>query len=152
MARHKKIGDIYRFDFDEKYHCYCQILKENDVCFFDFYSDNENDDIDIALNSNELFRIFCDRDCFKSEKWKYIVNRNLLDNKKVSKYKYHQAIGDNYYTLYKDGVFIKTNRENCFGLEFFTLWTELGIIHRLNFSFFNKDIPEPMKKKLPFYE
>ena len=45
MARRKKIGDVYRFDFDEKYHCYCQILKENDVCFFDFYSDNENDDI-----------------------------------------------------------------------------------------------------------
>ena len=71
MARRKKIGDVYRFDFDEKYHCYCQILKENDVCFFDFYSDNENDDINEILNKNEIFRIWLDRDCFKSSKWKY---------------------------------------------------------------------------------
>ena len=34
MARRKKVGDVYRFDFDEKFHCYCQILEANDVAFF----------------------------------------------------------------------------------------------------------------------
>ncbi|MEE0878420.1 MAG: Imm26 family immunity protein [Treponemataceae bacterium] len=152
MARHKKIGDIYRFDFDEKYHCYCQILKENDVCFFDFYSDNENDDINEILNKNEIFRIWLDRDCFKSSKWKFICNKELFDSRKNITKKYNKPIGNDYYQIYEEGKFVKATREECKGLEYTAAWTELGIIYRLNFSFFNKDIPEHMKKKLPFYE
>lgn len=152
MAKKKKVGDIYRFNFDEKYHCYCQILEANDVCFFDFYSDCENDDIDKVLDSKELFRIFCDRDCFKGNKWKYICNKELTKDKKIIQYKYHQAIGDDYYSLYKEGVFTKTSRENCFGLEFFTLWTEFGLIQRLNYSFFNHELLPHVLKHLPFYK
>ena len=107
MARRKKIGDVYRFDFDEKYHCYCQILNGNDVCFFDFYSDNENDDINEILNKNEIFRIWLDRDCFKSSKWKFICNKELFDSRKNITKKYNKPIGNDYYQIYEDLVLWK---------------------------------------------
>ena len=152
MARRKKVGDIYRFDFDEKFHCYCQRLNGNDVCFFDYYSSNIKDDIEEVLKSKELFRIFCDNDCFKNEKWKFICNKELTSDKENVPYKYHKAIGDDYYNLYRYGEFSLCDREDCFGLEFFTLWTELGVIDRLNNAFFGKELSPYIKQYLPFYE
>ena len=49
--------DVYRFDFDEKYHCYCQILNGNDVCFFDFYSD-----FDLIYFESVLYYMCCIHD------------------------------------------------------------------------------------------
>ena len=153
MARRKKIGDVYRFHFDEKYHCYCQLATGNDVCFYDYYSsDFGNDDIEKILNLKGLFRILCYRDCFKGEKWIFICNKPLTEDKIEVPFKWHKAVGDDYYSLYRDGVFIKTTRENCIGLECFALWTELGVIDRLNYSFFGKELLLHLKQDLPFYE
>ena len=152
MARRKKIGDIYRFDFDEKYHCYCQLLGGNDICFFDFYSDKEDDDIKEILSKNEIFRIWLDRDCFKSSKWKYMCNQELSDIRKQIPKKYNKPMGNDYYQIYSDGKFFRASREDCIGLEYTAAWTELGVIQRLNYSFFGKELPTNVKKDLPFYE
>lgn len=150
MARRKKVGDIYRFDFDEKYHCYCQILEASDVAFFDYYSDKDDDDIESILQKKEVFRIYCDQDCFKGAKWKYLKTIELSENKKCINYKYH--ISDGKYSLYRQGSFTECSREDCIGLEIFALWTEKGISDRLNYSFFNKELPAHIKSDLPFYE
>lgn len=151
MAKKKKVGDIYRFDFDEKYHCYCQILEANDVCFFDFYSDSEDDDIDRIVIKNEIFRIWLDRDCFKSSKWKFICNKELLEMRKKVLNKYNKPIGSDYYQIYTNGKFIRAKREECIGLEYTAAWTELGVTQRLNYSFFGKELPSHVKKDIPFY-
>lgn len=152
MARRKKIGDIYKFNFNEEYHCYCQLLNENDVCFYNFYSNKVTDNIDSILQSPELFRILCDQDCFKSEKWIFICNKELPENKRTVPFKYHKAIGNENYSLYRNGVFTKCNREDCIGLELFALWTELGIKQRLEYAFFGKELPLPIINDLPFYK
>jgi len=82
MAKRKKIGDVYRFDFDKKFHCYCQILEASDVVFFNFYSDSENDNIDEVIEKDELFRIWLDRDCLKSDKWQFICHKELSAERK----------------------------------------------------------------------
>lgn len=150
MGRRKKVGDIYRFDFDEKYHCFCQILEANDVAFFDYCSDKNNDDIEYILQTKEVFRIFCDQDCFKGEKWKYLKTVELSEEKKNINYKYHFSDGS--YSLYKQGIFTPCTKKDCVGLEIFALWTEKGISQRLNYSFFNKELPDHVKSDLPFYE
>ncbi len=152
MAKRKKIGDVYRFDFDEKYHCYCQILEANDVAFMNFYSDNENDDINEIVKMQEVFRIWLDRDCFKSSKWKYICNKELTESRKKIAKKYNKPIGNDYYQIYSDGKFEYADRDKCIGLELTAAWTELGLIQRLNYSFFNKTLPVHVLKDLPFYD
>ena len=152
MARRKKVGDIYRFDFDEKFHCYCQILEANDVAFFNYYSDSEDDNINEVIEKDEVFRIWLDRDCLKSDKWKFICNMQLSEERKVVFNKYNKPIGADYYQLYQDGQFFRTTKENCIGLEYTAAWMESGVIDRLNYSFFGKPLPEHIKKDIPFYE
>lgn len=155
MARRKKIGDVYRFDFDEKFHCYCQVLEADDIAFFNFYSDTEDDNIDEILMGKELFRIWIDRDCLKSEKWKFICNKQLTDERKNILYKYNKPAGSEDYFIFKNvegALFTKASREQCFGLELAAAWTEIGIIQRLKYSFFGIPLPSHICKDIPFYE
>lgn len=163
MARRKKVGDIYKYDFYEQYHCYCQILLGNDVCFFNYYSTAENDDVEQVIECKELFRIWTD-DCFKSSKWTFICNKELSEEKKIILDKYNRPLpvllnandekkmSDEGYSLYRNGIFLPCKREDCFGLELTSAWTELGITQRLRDAFFKEPLPEHVKADLPFYE
>lgn len=155
MARRKKVGDIYRFDFDEKFHCYCQILEANDVAFFKYYSDAEDDNINEVIEKDEVFRIWLDRDCLKSDKWKFICNMEVSEERKIIFDKYTNPVGGTDFFIFKNvknAVLTKVRREQCFGLELAAAWMELGVIDRLNYSFFGKTLPEHIKKDIPFYE
>jgi hypothetical protein len=155
MARRKKVGDIYRFNFDEKFHCYCQILEANDVAFFKYYSDAEDDNINEVIEKDEVFRIWLDRDCLKSDKWKFICNKELSEERKTIFYKYNNPAGGTDFFIFKNvenTVFTKVGREQCFGLELAAAWMESGVIDRLNYSFFGKPLPEHIKNDIPFYE
>lgn len=150
MARRRKAGDIYRYDFYEPYHCYCQVLLESDVCFFNYYSATKDDDIEQVIQREELFRIWTD-DCFKSSKWTFICNKELSDEKKAVLDKYNKLVGAEDYFLYRNGIVQPCKREDCFGLEYTAAWTELGITQRLRYAFFNEPLPEHVKADLPFY-
>ncbi len=155
MARRKKVGDVYRVDFHEKYHCYCQIVEAGDVAFFNYYSETENDNIDEILEKDEVFRIWLDSDCLKSEKWKFICNKPLPEERKNILYKYNNPVGSDDYFIFKNVVnaeFIKVPREQCFGLEVAASWMELGVVDRLNYSFFGIPLPAGICKDVPFYE
>ena len=101
------------------------------------------------LSKNEIFRIWLDRDCFKSSKWKYMCNQELFDMRKQIPKKYNKPMGNDYYQIYSDGKFFRASREDCIGLEYTAAWTELGVIQRLNYSFFGKELPDNVKKDLP---
>jgi hypothetical protein len=155
MAKRKKIGDVYRFDFDKKFHCYCQILEASDVVFFNFYSDSENDNIDEVIEKDELFRIWLDRDCLKSDKWQFICHKELSAERKIVFDKYNNPSGGTDFFILrneKNAEFIKVAREQCFGLELAAAWTESGIINRLNYSFLGIPLPMHIKKDIPFYK
>ena len=104
------------------------------------------------LFHHEIFRIWLDRDCFKSSKWKFICNKELFDSRKNITKKYNKPIGNDYYQIYEEGKFVKATREECKGLEYTAAWTELGVIQRLNYYFFGKELPQNIKKDIPFYE
>ena len=112
---------------------------------------SEDDDIDRIVIKNEIFRIWLDRDCFKSSKWKFICNKELLEMRKKVLNKYNKPIGSDYYQIYTNGKFIRAKREDCIGLEYTAAWTELGVTQRLNYSFFGKELPSHVKKDIPFY-
>lgn len=116
-----------------------------------FYSSDENDDIDEILKLKDVFRIWLDRDFFKSEKVRYVCNKELSEERKVILNKYNKPIGSDYYYLFKNDRGFRASRDECIGLEYTAALMESGVIDRLNYSFFGKELPPCIRNDVPFY-
>ena len=132
---------------DGEYYCYAQLLKDRIVAFFDFRTYSPLQDYSILDSTPDLFRTYLSIYIISTGVWLKVDKRPIRPDFEIVKDMYVYHPWNNRFFIYKPitGEMIPATREQCLGLENFSIWGHKVIEERLVSHFNHEPVPRNME-------
>lgn len=119
-------GDVFRLPLGDGRYAFGRVLTENERAFYRFTSDLKRPPLESIVQSQVLFVVGSTDDGFASRKWFVIGNRPIEERLRGPIRFYHQAVGDDYCTVFNiwdPGHEVRKPASECGNYEQWGAWS-----------------------------